>query len=161
MHVYHSISLYIAFFYIFLIYTIQEILHFVFSIVLFFVRGNIIFANSSLPVSRTRTFVTVEDGQTGVRLPIYESDFTDEDNDQTVEDRFCTLATEDVSLLQLTGHHPKGTEIQVTFSIDNEGILNVNATRDSDGIDFNLKVAGVKSAAELEKSKDFIANASV
>ena len=123
--------------------------------------GNIIFANSSLPVSRTRTFVTVEDGQTGVRLPIYESDFTDEDNDQTVEDRFCTLATEDVSLLQLTGHHPKGTEIQVTFSIDNEGILNVNATRDSDGIDFNLKVAGVKSAAELEKSKDFIANASV
>lgn len=123
--------------------------------------GNIIFANSSLPISRTRIFETVEDGQTGVRLPIYESDFTDEDNDQTVEDRFCNLATEDVSVLKITGHHPKGTEIKVTFSIDNEGILSVNATRESDIIDFKLKIAGVKSEEELKKSQDFIANATV
>ena len=123
--------------------------------------GNLIFANTSLPVSRTRTFETVQDGQTGVTLPIYESDFTDEEKDQTVEDRFCNLATEDVSVLKITGNHPKGTEIKVTFSIDNEGILSVNATRDSDVIDFQLKVAGVKSEEELKKSQDFIANATV
>ncbi len=123
--------------------------------------GNLIFANSSLPISRTRTFETVHDGQTGVRLPIYESDFTDEENDQTVEDRFCNLATEDISILKITGNHPKGTEIQVTFSIDNEGILSVNATRDTDVIDFKLKIAGVKNEEELKKSQDFIANATV
>lgn len=123
--------------------------------------GNIIFANSSLPVSRTRTFETVEDGQTGVTLPIYESDFTDEENEKTVEDRFCTLATEEISVLRLTGNHPKGTEIEVTFSIDNEGILNVKATRGNDEIDFQLKVAGVKTEEELKDSQEFIANATV
>jgi molecular chaperone DnaK (HSP70) len=123
--------------------------------------GNMIFANTTLPVSRTRVFETVRDGQTGVTLPIYESDFTDEEKDQTVEDRFCNLATEDISELKLTGNHPKGTEIKVTFSISEEGILSVNATRDSDVIDFQLKVAGVKSEDELRKSQNFIANATV
>lgn len=123
--------------------------------------GNLIFANSTLPVSRTRSFETVQDGQTGVTLPIYESDFTDEEKDQTVEDRFCNLATEDISVLKITGNHPKGTEIKVTFSIDNEGILSVNATRDTDVIDFKLKIAGVKDEEELKKSQEFIANATV
>ena len=90
-----------------------------------------------------------------------KSDFTDEEKDQTVEDRFCNLATEDISELKLTGNHPKGTEIKVTFSISEEGILSVNATRDSDVIDFQLKVAGVKSEEELRKSQNFIANATV
>ncbi|MBE6306178.1 MAG: Hsp70 family protein [Bacteroidaceae bacterium] len=123
--------------------------------------GNMIFANSTLPVSRTRTFETVRDGQTGVTLPIYESDFTDEEKDRTVEDRFCNLATEEIQELKITGNHPKGTEIQVTFSIDNEGILSVNATRENDVIDFKLKVAGVKNEEELKKSQNFIANATV
>ncbi|MBE6176389.1 MAG: Hsp70 family protein [Rikenellaceae bacterium] len=122
---------------------------------------NMLFANSALPVSRKSTFVTVRDGQSAVVLPIYESDFTDEENDRIVEDRFCTLATEDISELKITGNHPKGTEIQVTFSIDNEGILSVNATRDNDVIDFTLKVAGVKSEDELKESQNFITNATV
>lgn len=123
--------------------------------------GNMIFANSTLPVSRKRVFQTVVDNQTAVILPIYESDFTDEEADVTVEARFCTLATEDMSELKLTGNHPRGTEINVTFSIDNEGILSVNATRGSDVIDFQLKVAGVKSEEELKKSQNFIAAVNV
>lgn len=122
---------------------------------------NMIFANSALPVSRKSTFETVRDGQTAVVLPIYESDFTDEENDRIVEDRFCTLATEEISELKITGNHPKGTEIQVTFSIDNEGILSVNATRGDDVIDFTLKVAGVKNEEELQESQNFITNAKV
>lgn len=123
--------------------------------------GNMIFANSQLPISRTETFETVRDGQSAVILPIYESDFTDEENDAIVEDRFCTLATEDISELKITGNHPKGTKIEVTFSIDNEGILNVNATRENDVIDFKLKVAGVKSDDELKESQNFISKATV
>ena len=71
------------------------------------------------------------------------------------------MATEDISVLKITGNHPKGTEIKVTFSIDNEGILSVNATRDTDVIDFKLKIAGVKDEEELKKSQEFIANATV
>ena len=123
--------------------------------------GNMIFANSTLPVSRKRVFQTVVDNQTAVILPIYESDFTDEEADATVEARFCTLATEEMSELKLPGNHPRGTEINVTFSIDNEGILSVNATRGSDVIDFQLKVAGVKSEEELKKSQNFIAAVNV
>jgi molecular chaperone DnaK (HSP70) len=66
-----------------------------------------------------------------------------------------------MSELKLTGNHPRGTEINVTFSIDNEGILSVNATRGSDVIDFQLKVAGVKSEEELKKSQNFIAAVNV
>lgn len=122
---------------------------------------NMIFANSPLPVSRQSTFVTVRDNQPAVLLPIYESDFTDEESDRIVEDRFCTLATEEISELKITGNHPKGTEIHVTFSIDNEGILSVNATRENDVIDFTLKVAGVKNDEELQESQNFITNAKV
>jgi molecular chaperone DnaK (HSP70) len=123
--------------------------------------GNMIFANTSLPVSRTETFETVRDGQTAVTLPIYESDFTDEENEQIVEERFCTLATEDISELKITGNHPKGTQIQVTFSLSEEGILSVNATRENDVIDFQLRIKGVKTDEELEESKNFIARATV
>jgi hypothetical protein len=115
-----------------------------------------IFANTSLPVSRTETFETVRDGQTAVTLPIYESDFTDEENEQIVEERFCTLATEDISELKITGNHPKGTQIQVTFSLSEEGILSVNATRENDVIDFQLRIKGVKTDEELEELTDEI-----
>jgi molecular chaperone DnaK (HSP70) len=123
--------------------------------------GNMIFANSSLPISRTETFETIRDGQTAVTLPIYESDFTDPENDEIVENRFCVLATQDISELPITGYHPKGTQIQVTFSIDNEGMLSVNATRDSDVIDFKLKITGVKSDEELRESQNFISRTQV
>ena len=122
---------------------------------------NMIFANTSLPTSYSSTFVTIRDNQSAVILPIYESDFTDADNERVVEDKFCRLATEEISELKITGNHPRGTEITVTFSIDNEGILSVNARRDTDVIDFTLKIAGVKNEEELQASKDFIGRANV
>ena len=123
--------------------------------------GNIIFANTSLPVERVKTFETSKENQRGITLPIYESDYTDEEKDETVDEKFCTLATEEVSVLRLTKDWPKGTPVQVAFKIDKEGILHVKASVEGDEIDFELKITGVKSSEELLAAKDVIDRLSI
>lgn len=120
---------------------------------------NIIFANSSLPTKRTVSFSTSYDNQRKVSMKVFESDFTDEKADEVVEDKFCTLI--DDKVLMLTKDWPKGTPISVTFNIDNEGILSVNAYVERDVLDFSLKITGVKSDEELSKAKSVIEKASV
>ena len=83
-------------------------------------------------------------------MKVFESDFTDEQADAVVEDRFCTLLRDET--LKLSKSYPAGTTVSVTYDIDNEGILHVNAFVDRDVIDFELKIEGVKSAEELQKS---------
>ena len=112
--------------------------------------SNIIFANTSLPAKRQMNFLTQVDGQSGVSMKVFESDFTDEQADAVVEDRFCTLLRDET--LKLSKSYPTGTTVSVTYDIDNEGILHVNAFVDRDVIDFELKIEGVKSAEELQKS---------
>ena len=112
--------------------------------------SNIIFANTSLPAKRQMNFLTQVDGQSGVSMKVFESDFTDEQADAVVEDRFCTLLRDET--LKLSKSYPAGTTVSVTYDIDNEGILHVNAFVDRDVIDFELKIEGVKSAEELQKS---------
>ena len=58
--------------------------------------------------------------------------------------------------LKLTKQWPKGTPVSVTYAIDNEGVLHVNAFVDKDVIDFDLKITGVKNQEELEASKEAI-----
>lgn len=121
---------------------------------------NMIFANSSLPIKRTVTFRTSSDNQRMVSMKVFESDFTNEATDEVVEERFCTRIGND-EVLTLTKDWPKGTPISVTFSIDNEGILSVNAFVEKDIIDFTLKIEGVKSEEELSQSQATIAKALV
>ena len=115
---------------------------------------NIIFANASLPAKRTMTFTTSVEKQQGISLKVVESDFTNPETDQIVEEKFCTVLEEHT--LKLTKEWPKGTPVSVTYDIDNEGVLHVNAFVDKDVIDFDLKIAGVKSQEELEASKEAI-----
>lgn len=113
--------------------------------------SNIIFANTSLPAKRTMNFLTQQDNQAGVSMKVYESDFTDEQADAVVEDRFCTLLRDET--LELTKNYPAKTTVSVTYDIDNEGILHVNAMAGTDVINFELKIEGVKSAEELAESR--------
>ena len=123
--------------------------------------GNMIFANTSLPISFTDTFYTTIDNQSGVRLPIWESDFTDKEKDAEVEDKFCRLVTTEPTVLRLTKNWPKETPITVTFNIDNEGMLSVHAQVEKDEIDFELKVTGVKSEEEILEAQRFINKANI
>ena len=96
-----------------------------------------------------------------MRLPIWESDFTDKEKDAEVEDKFCRLVTTEPSVLRLNKNWPKETPIQVTFNIDNEGMLSVHAQVEADEIDFQLKVTGIKSDEEILEAQRFINKANI
>ena len=55
--------------------------------------------------------------------------------------------------LQLPPGLPKGTQIQVKFSIGKEGILNVSATAGNSQIEFPVKLKGIMDEKELRKAK--------
>lgn len=121
---------------------------------------NYLFANSSLPIKRSIPLYTVKDNQTGVVLPIYESDFTNEETDGVVEDRFCT-ALDSENTLKLTRNWPKETKIDVVMSINEEGILSVKASVENDTIEFSLKITGVKGEAELAMAREAMERATI
>lgn len=121
--------------------------------------ANLIFANSSLPARHAESFLTSVDNQRSVPMKVYESDFTNEQEDSVVEERFCTMLED--HQLELTKNWPKGTQIDVVFDISEEGILSVHANVDKDEIDFQLTITGVKSDDELESSKAAIGKTKV
>ena len=122
--------------------------------------GNIIFANTSLPINLTKTFYTVYDNQTGVELDVYESDFTNPEEHETVDRKFCTCVHKHT--MPLKGQYPKGTEVQLTYKIDNEGILSISAlVAQKEKTDFELHISGIKNAEELQRSIELVAKAIV
>ena len=120
---------------------------------------NLIFANSSLPTKRIETFTTSIPNQRGVSVKVFESDFTNMETESIVEERFCTLI--DDHTLKLSKDWPQGTQISVTYQIDQEGILHGLAYVENDKLEFDLKITGVKCEEELRKSKAIIDKASV
>ena len=69
--------------------------------------------------------------------------------------------TTEPSVLRLNKNWPKETPIQVTFNIDNEGMLSVHAQVEADEIDFQLKVTGIKSDEEILEAQRFINKANI
>ena len=120
---------------------------------------NLIFANTSLPCTVKDCFTTMIDNQRYVSMKVFESDFTDPQTDLVVKAGECLLV--DDHMLELTKQWPKGTPVEVAFSIDNEGILSCTARVENDQLDFTLKITGVKSAEELVYSKNILANTKV
>lgn len=78
---------------------------------------NIKMENGSISV--TKQFGTADDNQETAELVVYESDFDSQYYD--VDEDF-TLGT---ASLELSGNLPAGAPIQVTFTLNNEGILEV------------------------------------
>ena len=97
--------------------------------------------------------------QRGVSVKVFESDFTNMETESIVEERFCTLI--DDHTLKLSKDWPQGTQISVTYQIDQEGILHGLAYVENDKLEFDLKITGVKCEEELRKSKAIIDKASV
>lgn len=82
---------------------------------------NMLFANTKLPASNTKTFETLEDNQSGVDILIYESNSTEE----TIEiGERKPIAT---ALMVFSNPVPRDTPIIVTFTLDNSGLLHIVA----------------------------------
>ncbi len=120
---------------------------------------NLIFANTTLPTKVQEQFTTQCDGQRGISMKVYESDFTNPEQDAVVDEICCTILEDRV--LEITQNWPKGTTINVIFEVDSEGILKIHANVASEALDFNVQIKGVKSADELSKSIDTISKATV
>jgi molecular chaperone DnaK len=99
--------------------------------------------NSSIPLRATRTFSTSRDGQTQVKLQVLEGD-----SRQAADNRPLGRLT-----LQGLQSAPRGVvQIDVTFEIDTDGLLNVTARDKASGLvqKAQLSIAGTVDADERD-----------
>nr|XP_027186822.1 heat shock cognate 70 kDa protein-like [Cicer arietinum] len=99
--------------------------------------------NTSIPVKKTREYVTVKDNQSHVSINVYEGE------------RLKASENNLLGLFSLSVRRaPRGLPIKVCFTLDADGILNVSAEEETSG---NMKVItitnknGRLSAAEIER----------
>lgn len=102
-------------------------------------RGNV------LPCSALKKFTTTEDNQTSIKIAIYQGERTEIIDNELI----------DVFFLELASGKPKGVPvIDVTFYIDNSGILTVTAQDSKDGIENSItinKKSFEKTSLEIDK----------
>lgn len=120
---------------------------------------NLILKNEAMPdgaVSVTRQFGTVDKNQEAVDIVVFENDFMDE---YFPVDEEYILGT---ASLVLPGNLPQGAPLEVTFTLNTEGILEVFG-RDLTGnkeVHATMQAKGIMTAAKVdelkEKSKDVI-----
>lgn len=125
--------------------------------------SNMIFANTLLDgnCKAAQTLYTVVDDQSGVKLPVFESDVTDPVADASISPSAAVPMEEgEPHSLKLTKKWPKGTPVKIVFEIDIEGILHVHGEVEGDNfIDFEMKIKGVKDQNQVEEAKMRVAAA--
>jgi molecular chaperone DnaK len=110
------------------------------------VATQLIEANTTIPTSKAETFSTAADGQTEVTIHVLQGN------------RPMAVDNRTLGQFNLTGiaTAPRGTpQIEVTFDIDRNGILNVSAKDKATGKEQSIRIegSGGLSAAEIEKMK--------
>eukprot|EP00128_Syssomonas_multiformis_P018536 Colp12_sorted_trinity150504_noHs@1448 len=101
--------------------------------------------NTTIPTRHTKVFTTTEDNQTTVEFPVYEGE------------RYYTKDNNLLGQFELTGipPAPKGVpELQVTFDLDANGILHVEAKEKASGRKAQITIkndAGRLTATDIER----------
>jgi L1 cell adhesion molecule like protein len=109
------------------------------------IMSTLIKRNTPIPVRRTKTYTTEDDYQTAVDVHIYEGERGSTDANNLLG-KFCISGIE-----RAKRGEPK---VDVTFDLDANGILNVNAVDQVTGAKANVTISndgGRLSADEIEK----------
>jgi L1 cell adhesion molecule like protein len=103
----------------------------------------VISRNTSIPVKKTNTYVTVEDNQSSVLIEVYEGE-------RIIASENNLLGSFRLSVPRA----PRGLPIKVCFSIDVDGILNVSAEEETSGNKKDITIKnenGRLSREEIER----------
>lgn len=122
--------------------------------------SNLLFANTALPCKVEGHYVTMREGQTGLTLPVFESDVTDKEKDKEIKPAFAVKLDE--ATTSFLRPHPQGDPIKVTFDVNEEGILTIYAEIEGeDTLKFQVKITGVRTGEEVRQATAMIARKNV
>ena len=118
---------------------------------------NMLMINDKLPASKKQSFYTHSNNQQSVALDIYESRSTEEM--MSIDGRKA-LTTIDMTFTQMV---PQGTEIEISFMLDNAGILHVVAEEMMyhSKLDTTFTLSNQMSGTEMKIAGDRLNNSNV
>lgn len=118
---------------------------------------NMLMINDKLPATKTDTFYTSADNQSGLNLKIFETRSTESVID--IEGR------EPITVIEMTFNKsvPKGTPVVQTLALDNSGILHIVAEEQlyHSKLDTTFQLSNQMTADEMRIASDRMENANV
>jgi molecular chaperone DnaK (HSP70) len=113
--------------------------------------SNVILKQTSIPDAMvTKTYGTFEANQDSVAIEVFENEFTE---DEVEVDQSKAIGDGEIS--GLPPNLPAGSPIQVTFKINENGILDVEAIEKTSNkvLNFQIQTANVMNQEEIEAAK--------
>lgn len=119
--------------------------------------SNILKINTDLPAKETKIYGTAADNQSSVLLQVYET--------RSTEDYLEIDGREPLTVIEMKFNNrvPRGTRLDVTLTLDNSGILHVQAVEGCYGskLDTTFKLSQQMSESDMLRAERRVSSASV